>query len=182
PGQGGATFLLRVPSASLGDALARLSRLAHVASLQQSSTDVTGSYDALAARLRDARAERSALLNALAKASTAGEIASLRARLAIVRGRIGALQQQLDGLRGQARMASVEVSVDGRRRAAVAPHRHPWSPGDALHDAGRVLEVAAGAALVGGAALLPLALLATAAALAARSLRRRRREQALDAV
>jgi hypothetical protein len=64
---------------------------------------------------------------------------------------------------------------------AAPPHGGPWTPGDALHDAGRVLEVLAGAALVGGAVLLPLALLAAAAAIAARALRRRRRESALDA-
>jgi hypothetical protein len=56
-----------------------------------------------------------------------------------------------------------------------------WTPRDALGDALRVLQVAAGVALVGAAALAPLLLLAGAAILAGRAVTRRRREHALDA-
>ena len=56
-----------------------------------------------------------------------------------------------------------------------------WTPGDALDDAVRVLEVFAGVAVVGVAVLAPLALLGLAAGFAARGARRRRREQALEA-
>ena len=57
----------------------------------------------------------------------------------------------------------------------------PWTPRDALGDAGRVLEVAAGVALVALAVLLPLALLALIAWPLGRAVQRRRREGALDA-
>ena len=57
-----------------------------------------------------------------------------------------------------------------------------WTPGDAWHDALRVLEVIAGIALIVLAVALPLALVAALAAIALRILRRRRREHALDAV
>jgi hypothetical protein len=57
-----------------------------------------------------------------------------------------------------------------------------WSPGDAWRDAGRILEVAAGVALIALAVLLPLSLVALAAWVAARQVTRRRRERALDAV
>ena len=57
-----------------------------------------------------------------------------------------------------------------------------WTPGDAADDALRVLEVAAGVALIALAVALPLALLGAPAAVAARWSRRRRREHALDAV
>ena len=56
-----------------------------------------------------------------------------------------------------------------------------WTPGDALNDAVRVLEVFAGVAVVGVAVLAPFALLGLRAGFAARGARRRRREQALEA-
>ena len=48
-------------------------------------------------------------------------------------------------------------------RRATTGQARSWTPGDALHDAGRVLSVALGVALVGLAALLPLGLLAAGA-------------------
>ena len=53
-----ASFVLRVPTSRLDDALARLSRLGHVKALQQSADDITGAYDSAAARLAEARAAR----------------------------------------------------------------------------------------------------------------------------
>jgi hypothetical protein len=55
-----------------------------------------------------------------------------------------------------------------------------WTPGDALADSLRVLEVAAGIAVIVLAIALPLALLAAIAAGGARLARGRRRERALD--
>jgi hypothetical protein len=57
-----------------------------------------------------------------------------------------------------------------------------WTPGDAAHDALRVLEVIAGIALIAAAIAIPLALLGLLTALTLRYTRRRRREHALDAV
>src|SRR5207237_836139 len=59
-GAGSAAFTLRIPSARLDDAIARLSKLAHVGSLTQDATDITGTFNSAAARLADARAERRA--------------------------------------------------------------------------------------------------------------------------
>ena len=66
--------------------------------------------------------------------------------------------------------------------AAPPPADDNWTPGDAAHDALRVLEVAAGVALIALAIVVPLALLALPALVGARWTRRRRREHALDAV
>ena len=70
-GHSTASFVLRVPTSRLDDALARLSRLGHVRSLQQSADDITNAYNGASARLAEARAERRGLLRALAKATTA---------------------------------------------------------------------------------------------------------------
>jgi uncharacterized membrane protein len=56
-----------------------------------------------------------------------------------------------------------------------------WTPGDALRDAGRVLEVIAGVLVIAVAILLPIAIVAALAAYANRGVTRRRRERALEA-
>jgi hypothetical protein len=178
-GSGTASFTLRIPSARLDDALQRLSKLAHVGALTQASTDITATTASAADRLADARAERQALLRALGRATTDRQIASLRARLADNRTQIAARQGELDAVRRRADLATVGVTVQGRHRPS-AGGGGAWTPRDALHDAGRVLEVAAGIALVALAVLAPTAVLAALAWVAARGLRRRRREAALD--
>jgi hypothetical protein len=180
-GNGNASFVLRVPTARLDDALARLSKLGHVRSLQQSAQDITGAYDSASARLTEARAERRALLRALAKATTTEQISSLRARIADNRREIERYQTQFNAVRQRANLATLDVDVTGRpRKSQPAPGGGSWSPGDAARDAVRVLEVSAGVALVGLAVLVPLALLGAAAGLAAGTYRRRRREAALQ--
>jgi hypothetical protein len=180
-GNGSASFVLRVPTSRRDDAVARLSKLGHVRSMQQSAQDITGAYDSAAARLAEAKAERSALLRALAKASTAEEISSLRARIADNRRELQRYQAQFNAVRNRASYATVDVDVIGRpHKSQPAPGGGSWSPGDAARDAVRVLEVSAGVALVGLAVLVPLALLGAAGGLAAGAYRRRRREAALQ--
>jgi hypothetical protein len=180
-GNGNASFVLRVPTARLDDAIARLSKLGHVRSLQQSAQDITGAYDSASTRLAEARAERRGLLRAIAKASTAQEISSLRARIADNRREISRYQREFEAVRNRANYATVEVDVIGRpHKSQPAPGGGSWSPGDAAHDAVRVLEVSAGVALIGLAVLVPLALLGAAAGLGASAYRRRRREAALS--
>ena len=101
-GHSTASFVLRVPTSRLDDALARLSRLGHVKSLQQSADDITGAYDGASARLAEARAERRGLLRALAKATTAQEISSLRARIADNRRELQRYQREFNAVRNRA--------------------------------------------------------------------------------
>jgi hypothetical protein len=179
-GGGTAVFTLRIPSARLDDALARLSKLAHVGALTQQATDITASTTSAADRLADARAERQALLKALARATTDRQIASLRTRLRDNRSEISARRGALDALRRRADLSTVSVAVEGTGRPE-ADGGGAWTPRDALHDAGRVLEVAGGVALIGSAVLAPLAVLALLAWVGTRAARRHRRETALDA-
>ena len=177
----GATFVLRVPTAKLDDALASLSKLGHVRAMEQSANDITGQYDSAQSRLADARAERRGLLRALGRATTAQEIASLKARIADNRSALNRLQSEFNAVRRRANYATIQVDVTGRARTQPVTPGGSWSPGDAARDALRVLEVAAGVALIGLAVLIPLAVLGTAGGLAAGALRRRRREAALNA-
>jgi hypothetical protein len=178
-GGGEATFTLRIPSARLNDTLARLSKLAHVGALSQSASDITSAIVSASDQLTDARAERAALLRALGKATTSRQIASLKARLADNRSEIAQRKGALDAQRRRADLATVSVTVQGTGEATKKDDG-AWTPRDALHDAGRVLEIAGGVALIALAVLAPLAILAALALLAGRTLQRRRREGALD--
>ena len=178
-GAGSATFVLRVPAGRLGAAVADLSRLAHVRSIEQATEDLTGAVDRTTSGLRDARIEHRALVAALATA-TGDDAVRLRERLARADARAARLDRARATLLRRVRYATVDLSVtaSGRRGAAAAPGG-PWTPGDAWHDARRVLEVVAGVAIVAVAVALPWVLLGAAAVAAARTLRRRRREAAL---
>jgi hypothetical protein len=171
-----ARFTLRIPSARLDDALARLSKLASVGGLRQASTDITGAVESAEGRLSDARAERRALLRALGRATTEREIRSLRARLADSRRRIAADEAALERQRRRASLATVAVTVTGDAAQADGDDGGAWTPGDAVGDAWRVLQIAGGVLVVGLAVLLPFGLLA----LLGRLLLRRRREAVLE--
>ncbi|HEY4917572.1 MAG TPA: DUF4349 domain-containing protein [Solirubrobacteraceae bacterium] len=175
-GRGGeATLTLRLPSEKLSAALASLEQIAPVREESQSLQDITNTYDAARQRLRDVEAERQALLRALAKATTEGEIDSLRERLAQSRGALAGAHSALEVVSRRASTAEVEVTVLGDAHAAgegLTLHR-------GLHDAGRVLTVTLVVLLIAAAALVPLALLLLGLTAAVRVWRRRRREQVL---
>ena len=175
-GKGFARYDLRVPASKLDDTLASLSRLGHVTSRTASTQDITASYVSASDRLEDARAERAALLKALEKADTDAKADALRRQIRLARERIVAAERDVRALQARANRAKVSVEV---RSTGKVDTGGAWTPGDAIDDAGRILEVAAGVVVVTAAALAPVAILALLAALTARMLRRRRREAAL---
>jgi Domain of unknown function (DUF4349) len=180
-GRSTASFVLRVPASRLDDALARLTKLGHVRSLQQSADDITNVYNSASTRLAEARATRRGLLRALSKATTAQEVSSLRARIADNRRALQRYQRELNAVRNRANYATIGLELTGvARKQAAVPGGGSWTPGDAAHDAVRVLEVSAGVALIALAVLLPLTLVGAAGGFAAVAVRRRRREAALS--
>jgi uncharacterized protein DUF4349 len=176
--RGRATFTLRIPAGELAAAMGDLSDLGHVASRSDGTVDVTERFISVRKRIDALTAARDRLLQELGEAVTFTEQQSIRARLRIVQARLAAAHEDL--ARAQQRVHLVPVSVtitaDGKADSGGA-----WTIGDAFHDAGRVLTVTAGVALVGGAALLPFALLAALAAGGRREWVRRQRNRALDA-
>ena len=180
--RGSATFDLRVPAARLQTALARLSQLARVRSRTQSSLDVTGSVVAVRTRLDALKAERRGVLRQLAAATTPPDTTRARDRIHVLDVRIARAQAARAALHRRTAYSTINVEVTTQRRSsgAVTTGGGSWTPGDALHDALRVLSVALGAALVALAALLPLGLLAAAGFGAWRLTAARRRHHALD--
>ena len=178
-------FELRVPERRLQRALSRLSGVGKVRERTQSAQDVTGAVVSVAERLKDARTERRSLLRQLAGATTVNQTASIRGRLRLVSGQIAAAKRDLRNVKRRAGYSTIAVQLLADRRAGSSDDDDEspgWTPGDALGDAGRILEVSAGVLLVAGALALPVGLVALLAWLALRQAAQRRRERALDAV
>jgi hypothetical protein len=174
-------FELRVPERKLQTALSRLSRVAKVRERTQSAQDITGAVVSVRERLKDARTERRSLLRQLAAATTTNQTASIRARLRLVSGQIAAAKRDLSHVKSRATRSTIAVTLLADRSRSD-DGAAGWTPGDALDDAMRILEVTAGVLLVGLALLLPLGLVALLVWLATRQAAQRRRERALDAV
>jgi hypothetical protein len=177
-----ASFELRFPASRAAEAVSRLAELGTVRSQTSAAQDVTAAFRSADERLRDALAERSGLLRALARAGTETEIDSIKRRVGIAQREIGAARAGVARVRARVDYARVSLRLEPRTRGVVAPPKEDrWDPGDALRDAGRVLAVSAGVGLVALAVLVPLAVLGLLGWGAARTTRRHRREAALGA-
>jgi hypothetical protein len=184
---GYAYFSLSIPSGNLSDALTRLStlRYAKVVSRTDATQDVNNQYLSDVRRLADARALRTSLLKQLAAATTTEQVASLTARIHDAEASISSDEATLRGLQHQISYSSLTVEINAAPRPVPLGHSSHSSGGftlgNAAHDALRVLTVAAGVALIVVAALIPLGLLVALGVWIGYWIRRRRREQALDA-
>jgi Domain of unknown function (DUF4349) len=177
--RGRASFDLRLPAGELSAAMGDLSDLGHVVSRTDGSHDITKRFVSDRKRIGDLTAKRASLLRQLGEATTIAGRQSIRARLRIVEGQLAAARKDL--AKAEQRVHLVPVGVEIVADENAAPSGGAWSIGDAFHDAGRVLTVTAGAAVVGGAALLPFAILAALGVAAWRGWVRRQRSRALDA-
>jgi hypothetical protein len=176
----GASFELRFPSGRAAEAVARLAELGTVRSQTSTAQDVTDAYRSAGERLRAAVAERDGLLRALGRADARTEIDALKRRLAIAQREVGSARAALARVRARVDYARVSLRLEPRGHEVVAPPKDGgWDPGDAVRDAGRILAVSAGVAVVALAVLVPLGALGLLAWAAARTSRRRRREAAL---
>ena len=146
-----------------------------------SSQDVTDQYGAAQRALADARALRTSLLKQLADATTTEQVDSLKAQIRDAEASISSDQATLNRLNQQVGFSQLSLQINARTVPTPVSHGSGgFGIGKAAHDAGRVLTVAAGVALIALAALTPIALLAALFWWVGSALRRRRREQALD--
>jgi hypothetical protein len=178
-----AQFQLSVPSGNLAQAMSLLSQLryASVSSRTDATQDVNNQYVGDLRRLADDKTLRTSLLKRLAQAVTTEQIDSLNQQIHDADQSITADQNTLNKLNHQVDFTQIQVTING---AVIAAHHKQKSGGFTLgkagHDAGRVLTVAAGVALITLAALLPVALIVTLGWWAVTLTRRHRRDQALD--
>jgi hypothetical protein len=182
----GANFQLSVPSANLSATLTDLSRLrgAHVVSRTDQTNDITGQVGGAGQKLAEARALRRSLLKQLANATTTAQVNSIEARLHDANASIASDLSTLRGLQRQVAYSKISLNI----APANAPppvtthHSSAFGIGQAAHDAGRVLVLVAGVALIVLAVLVPVGLVAALGAWVGFAIRRRRREHALDLV
>jgi hypothetical protein len=175
------TFSLSVPAAKLPQLIASLSSLAGVRSLTQGTSDITDSYNRAQAKLADQKAERAALIKALAAATTLAQQTSIQRKITRLDQQIAAETGRVGALLTKGHNASVAVSIVATKASAGTSIGGSGPVGRALRDALRVLDVALAIALVAFAIMLPLMLTGLASWWAATTLRRRSREQAFDA-
>jgi glycine cleavage system regulatory protein len=172
-----ASFSLAVPSGRLSSLIARLSGLASVRGLTQSTHDITDGYNQETARLADSVAERAALLKQLAIAATAADATSIQHQIDALGHRIAAEHRALDRLLNEGHTATLQVNVvpgpSTKHSAAAGPLSR------AFHKALQALEEILAIALIALAIVLPFALSALALWWAAASLRQRARERAM---
>jgi Domain of unknown function (DUF4349) len=182
---GSAQFALRVPSASLAQTMSALSRLryASVVSRTDNTQDVNTRFVDASRELADAQALRATLVRQLAAATTQGQIDSLKRQLSDAEARIASAQSALRNLNRQVDYSQISLTIQAGAGAGATTGTGSgggFSLHTAAHDALRVLTVALGAGLIALAVLLPAGLLAGLAWWAAATVRRRRREHALD--
>jgi Domain of unknown function (DUF4349) len=170
-----ASLVLSVPTRNVDAALDRMTDLADVDSLNESSVDITKPVVSAKDALRDAQARRRELLRALGNAGTGTEADALEAKLAKARRDIARAQAAYERITRRARLTDLAVTVASN--PAAADHR---TLGDWVDDAVGVLRTLAGVLMVAAAVLIPLGLIAALVALVVSRGRRRRRERALD--
>ena len=170
-----ATLQLLVPTRELDATLDELSDLADVRSLSEGTVDITRPFVDAKKRMDGLRAERKSLLAQIRGADTEAELDTLKARLVSVERTLAVAEAEFRNVQRRAALSSVTLQI-----TSEGASEGDWSLGDALDDAGRVLTVAAGIALITAAVLLPVALIAAIAYFVLSSARNRSRERALD--
>ncbi|HVV88989.1 MAG TPA: DUF4349 domain-containing protein [Solirubrobacterales bacterium] len=181
-GATGASFELLIPSDKLGDALSAISSIAEVRERHDATDDITAPTVGAGEELRDSNASIEGLLKELGDVETEAERESVEARLREERRRHAAIRASLDHLHKRASMSKVTVRIVTDHGTGAAPPSKGddgWGIGDAFHDAGRILTIAAGVVLLALAVLAPIALIALALWLANRLRLRRLRERTL---
>lgn len=179
---GSATFQLSVPSANLQATMTALSELngARVLSRTDATTDITGETGGAGMKLAQARALRQSLLKQLAAATTTAQVDSLKLQLDSADASVASDLATLRKLQHQVADSQVQVSIQAGALVPTPASSGGFTLRTAAHDAGRVLVVVAGVALIALAVLIPVGLVLTLLAWLGLALRRHRREQALD--
>ena len=177
-GEAGATFELLIPSAKLGDAMAAFSEIDHVRSRHEATADITVPTVSATELLQESRARIDSLLAQLAETETESEREAVEAELRHERRHASRLAAQLTHLHRRADFSRVSLRIE-TSSAGESSSGGAWGIDDALHDAGHILTIPAGVALIALAVLGPIALIALLAWLTHRTWVRRERRRVL---
>jgi len=113
----------QVPADKFEAVVASLRRLGTARDISISGNDVSLQYVDLQARLRNAEAQRNAMLTLLQQARSVGDIIQVQTQLGQITGQIEALQGQIQYLDHSTTYASVTVTIS---EGAASPARDDW--------------------------------------------------------
>jgi hypothetical protein len=177
---GTASLVLRVPTAKVQDAIARLSSLGTIVGEQVQIDDLGDQLQSLELRERSLREQIARLTARLASEELTDEQrAVLQARRAAAQRELAGVRQEQAGVRREASLATLSLTLRTKEGAAVPA---PQSRIDrTLDEALNVLAWEGIALLYAAIVVAPFALLGTAAIVGARYRRRREEERLLAA-
>jgi Domain of unknown function (DUF4349) len=114
------SLVLQVPQPSFSSFLSQVETVGKVTSVSSTSTDVTGQYVDLQARIAALQASRQQYLTILSKATSIGDILSVQEQIDVIQSQVEQLQGQLNLLDNQTTYATLAVSL--------SPLGHPTPP------------------------------------------------------
>jgi hypothetical protein len=119
------TIVLRVPEPSFATIVSQVQQTGHATSVTTTSTDVTGQYVDLQARITALQASRQQYLTIMAQATSIGDILAVQSQLDTLQSQIEQLQGQLSVLNDETTYGTLTVSLveAGQRPIPPVPAR-----------------------------------------------------------
>jgi hypothetical protein len=119
------TIVLRVPESAFATTVSQVQQAGHATSVSTTSTDVTGQYVDLQARITALQASRQQYLTIMAQATSIGDILSVQSQLNTLQSQIEQLQGQLSVLNDETTYGTLTVSLveAGKRPIPPVPPR-----------------------------------------------------------
>jgi len=127
------TLVLQVPQAAFASVLTQVRSIGTVTSMTSTSTDVSGQYVDLQARIDALQASRLQYLTILSKATSIGDILSVQNQLDTIQSQIEQLQGQLNLLDSQTTYATLTVLLSQSGHRPPPPTATPSGLGRAWH-------------------------------------------------
>lgn len=127
------SLVLQVPQPSFSNFLSQVETVGKVTSVSSTSTDVTGQYVDLQARIAALQASRQQYLTILSKATSIGDILSVQEQIDVIQSQVEQLQGQLNLLDNQTTYATLAVSLSPLGHPTPSPPRPPSGISSAWH-------------------------------------------------
>jgi len=128
------TIVLRVPEASFGALVSQVQQMGHATSVTTTSTDVTGQYVDLQARITALEASRQQYLTIMGQATSIGDILAVQSQLDTLQSQIEQLQGQLAVLDNETTYGTLTVSLAEAGHRPVPPQPPSTGLDRAWHD------------------------------------------------
>ena len=116
------TIVLRIPESSFGSAVSEVQRYGKATSVNTTSTDVTGQYVNLQARIAAAQASLNQYLNILKQATTIPDILTVQSQIDSIQTNIEQMQGQLSVLDNETTYGTLTISLS---EPGAAKHQKP---------------------------------------------------------